>query len=267
MHARYYHPALGRWTQADTIVPDLANHQEWNRYGYALNNPLRYVDPSGHKKSPPPPPHEPEPGRHVPEQWERVEEYLGLAATTCDVIAGATGLIGVIAEGAGLVAGIVGEPTTPVVGEVVGVKLAIKAYHQFVNPIENAVSSWGAGFAALGDVAAGRTYADWENQELVIGQDTIVAYGALALGNQEVLPLEGVGDTIVNGGLVAYDLGRMGKKIPTVVENRIGFNADREGFYVDIVVYGALAERFGRAPGDRYELIQNLSPGQGWTTQ
>ncbi len=53
MHARYYHPALGRWTQADTIVPNLANLQEWNRYGYALNNPTRYIDPSGHQIEPP----------------------------------------------------------------------------------------------------------------------------------------------------------------------------------------------------------------------
>jgi hypothetical protein len=46
--ARYYHPALGRFVQADTIVPDPANPQSLNRYAYVLNNPLRYVDPTGH---------------------------------------------------------------------------------------------------------------------------------------------------------------------------------------------------------------------------
>jgi hypothetical protein len=46
--ARYYHPALGRFVSADTIVPDPANSQSLNRYAYVLNNPLRYVDPSGY---------------------------------------------------------------------------------------------------------------------------------------------------------------------------------------------------------------------------
>jgi len=46
--ARYYDPEIGRFTQADTIVPDPANPQAYNRYGYANNNPIRYNDPTGH---------------------------------------------------------------------------------------------------------------------------------------------------------------------------------------------------------------------------
>ena len=46
--ARYYDPELGRFTQADTIVPSAANPQTLNRYAYCGNNPLKYVDPSGH---------------------------------------------------------------------------------------------------------------------------------------------------------------------------------------------------------------------------
>jgi len=46
--ARYYDPALGRFIQADTMVPSPANPQSLNRYAYVLNNPLRYTDPSGH---------------------------------------------------------------------------------------------------------------------------------------------------------------------------------------------------------------------------
>ena len=46
--ARYYDPALGRFVQADTIVPNLANPQDLNRYAYVRNNPLKYTDPSGH---------------------------------------------------------------------------------------------------------------------------------------------------------------------------------------------------------------------------
>ncbi|MGC9397236.1 MAG: RHS repeat-associated core domain-containing protein [Anaerolineae bacterium] len=47
-NARYYDPALGRFIQADTIVPSPANPQSLNRYAYTLNNPLRYTDPTGH---------------------------------------------------------------------------------------------------------------------------------------------------------------------------------------------------------------------------
>ncbi len=40
--------ALGRFAQADTIVPQALNPQDLNRYSYVRNNPLRYVDPGGH---------------------------------------------------------------------------------------------------------------------------------------------------------------------------------------------------------------------------
>jgi len=46
--ARFYSPSLGRFIQADTMVPSPANPQSLNRYAYVLNNPLRYTDPTGH---------------------------------------------------------------------------------------------------------------------------------------------------------------------------------------------------------------------------
>jgi len=46
--ARYYDAALGRFVQADTIVPQPGNPQALNRYSYTLNNPLKYNDPTGH---------------------------------------------------------------------------------------------------------------------------------------------------------------------------------------------------------------------------
>ncbi|MCB1035724.1 MAG: hypothetical protein KDD47_18025, partial [Acidobacteria bacterium] len=48
MGARFYDPELRRWTSADTILPDVYASQQLNRYTYALNNPLSFVDPSGH---------------------------------------------------------------------------------------------------------------------------------------------------------------------------------------------------------------------------
>ncbi|MGB3058500.1 MAG: RHS repeat-associated core domain-containing protein, partial [Anaerolineae bacterium] len=47
-NARYYDPAVGRFTQADTLVPQPQNPQSLNRYSYALNNSVRFSDPSGH---------------------------------------------------------------------------------------------------------------------------------------------------------------------------------------------------------------------------
>jgi len=46
--SRYYNPKLGRFIQADTIIPSATDYQSYNRYAYVRNNPLKYVDPSGH---------------------------------------------------------------------------------------------------------------------------------------------------------------------------------------------------------------------------
>ncbi len=46
--ARYYDPEIGRFITADTIVQDPFNPQTFNRYSYCGNNPINYVDPSGH---------------------------------------------------------------------------------------------------------------------------------------------------------------------------------------------------------------------------
>jgi RHS repeat-associated protein len=47
--ARYYPNNLGRFMSPDSIANDweLRNPQTWNRYAYARNNPLIYVDPDG----------------------------------------------------------------------------------------------------------------------------------------------------------------------------------------------------------------------------
>ncbi|MCL4872303.1 MAG: RHS repeat-associated core domain-containing protein, partial [Anaerolineae bacterium] len=47
-NARFYVPGIGRFANADTIVPDPGNPQQLNRYAYVLNNSLRFTDPSGH---------------------------------------------------------------------------------------------------------------------------------------------------------------------------------------------------------------------------
>lgn len=45
--ARYYDPDLMRFISADPITLDQASPQMLNRYSYVLNNPLKFIDPSG----------------------------------------------------------------------------------------------------------------------------------------------------------------------------------------------------------------------------
>ena len=47
--ARWYDPAIGRFMQADTIVPaDIQGTQAFDRYAYVNNNPILYRDENGH---------------------------------------------------------------------------------------------------------------------------------------------------------------------------------------------------------------------------
>jgi hypothetical protein len=47
MNARLYDPALGRFLMADPVITDTLWGQGYNRYAYALGNPLKYTDPTG----------------------------------------------------------------------------------------------------------------------------------------------------------------------------------------------------------------------------
>ncbi|SMX53979.1 RHS repeat-associated core domain-containing protein [Candidatus Brevifilum fermentans] len=46
-NSRWYDPQLGRFLQADTIVPPTQGTQGFDRFAYVNNNPLRYTDPNG----------------------------------------------------------------------------------------------------------------------------------------------------------------------------------------------------------------------------
>jgi RHS repeat-associated protein len=48
-NARYHDPAIGRFVSADTVTQSYENPQALNRYTDALNNSLRYINPSGHR--------------------------------------------------------------------------------------------------------------------------------------------------------------------------------------------------------------------------
>ena len=48
MNARYYVGGIGRFANADSIIPNPTNPQTFNRYSYVNNQVLNLVDPSGH---------------------------------------------------------------------------------------------------------------------------------------------------------------------------------------------------------------------------
>jgi len=48
-NARWVDPELGRFVNADTLIPEPGNPADWDRYAFVVNNPIRYSDPSGHK--------------------------------------------------------------------------------------------------------------------------------------------------------------------------------------------------------------------------
>ena len=49
-NARWFDPAIAHFTQADSHIPGAGSPQAWDRYAYVFNNPLFFIDPSGHHK-------------------------------------------------------------------------------------------------------------------------------------------------------------------------------------------------------------------------
>lgn len=47
MQARYYDPGTGRFLSKDPVGPSPGNPYNFNRYGYANENPIRFADPDG----------------------------------------------------------------------------------------------------------------------------------------------------------------------------------------------------------------------------
>ncbi|WP_020405884.1 RHS repeat-associated core domain-containing protein [Hahella ganghwensis] len=47
LNARYYDPVVGRFMAMDPVGPLEGGLDHFNRYAYAYNNPLKYIDPTG----------------------------------------------------------------------------------------------------------------------------------------------------------------------------------------------------------------------------
>ena len=50
LNARYYEPRTGRFITRDSYRGERENADTWHLYAYCANNPINYVDPTGHRK-------------------------------------------------------------------------------------------------------------------------------------------------------------------------------------------------------------------------
>jgi RHS repeat-associated protein len=67
MLARHYAPRFGRFLSMDALLGERGTPQSWNRYAYALGNPMRYSDPDGRSE-------EEEPLEHL------LKEYIAVSS-------------------------------------------------------------------------------------------------------------------------------------------------------------------------------------------
>lgn len=96
MGSRYYNPKLGRFITPDTIIPNLYHPQAWNRYSYVQNNPLRFIDPTGHFWE--------EIGEFFEKNWKSIASAAAIVAIGVLTVA-TCGVAGIIAVGVGMAIG------------------------------------------------------------------------------------------------------------------------------------------------------------------
>jgi len=225
-NARWYDPYLNHFSQPDSIVPDPGNSQDWDRYSYSRNNPLRYNDPSGHK------PCDDEHGcdnensnNNKPDLKKLIknndsdkrtppcEQIFG--ASTCQTVSKLLGIGVIILDSTSL-----GLSATGVLLELIGtaggpegLAAAVALYAETLNPIENTIGGISLSISAFNDFfITGESYVNLDNTyqgtpsvELVLGSDTSVGVVATTIG----LSPEAVSDSVINGGAVAYDAYRL----------------------------------------------------------
>jgi len=86
-HARSHVGGLGRFLSTDKLQGKPGDPQSWNRYAYALNNPLKHVDLDGQA-----------PSKAVSEAGSLVFSFLPVAGDVQDVLRAATGYDPITAE-------------------------------------------------------------------------------------------------------------------------------------------------------------------------
>jgi RHS repeat-associated protein len=88
-HARFYGNWFARFNSPDKLSGHVGDPQSWNRYTYARNNPLKYVDPDGHLWRPP---------KAVSETASVAFSFIPVAGDVQDAIRATTGFDPITAE-------------------------------------------------------------------------------------------------------------------------------------------------------------------------
>ena len=216
-------------------MPQPGNPQDLNRYAYVNNNPLRYVDPTGHQGEPPGDYDRwnPElrlaialdatPGRETSPPLQVVSTGLDHAGLVLDCIESAISLAGATGQGTVTLGGAALAQLEPTpFGEggavLVGVGISVPA-----DALEDIPGSFGVLLDALGDWAGGNTYWDSSTNELVIGQDTLLSGGTQLA---DFLIPSSVADVFLNGSELGYDLAKVRGKTAAFMEFRTPFDLE-----------------------------------------
>ena len=173
--AREYDPLLTRFMSADSIVPDPADPQTLNRYSYCRNNPVLYMDPSGHF--------------FEPFSWAAIIG-LGIGALSSGIQSDWDPGAMAIGAGIGWVSGGIGAGVaTATTGQLLG--SVVETYTGQV------ISTIGIGTANVAGAAAGGAAGG-----MVAGGIGAAVYG----GNV----LEGMGYGALGGGIIGGAMGAIG---------------------------------------------------------
>jgi RHS repeat-associated protein len=188
--ARHYHPLTGRFLTADTILPD-QTPASLHRYAFAANNPVRYVDVTGH------------------DFWDVLEAIAVVVLVVVATVVTFGVALGVIAVGATLAAVLVGASIGILVGAVTA--LVLYATHDLTNwgqALGLVVIGGLAGASVGGAVAAGSiAFGSAATAAGKLAFLTLSGAAIGAIGGTSVVLINGRPDLIFQGGLLGLGVG------------------------------------------------------------
>ncbi|WP_430399832.1 RHS repeat-associated core domain-containing protein [Flavobacterium sp.] len=166
MNGRLYDPLVHRFLQPDNFIQDPYNTQNFNRYGYVLNNPLKWIDPSGESFA-----------SWWNNNWKQVVTVAAVVVVTAVVTIASAGTATPLLVA--IYAGIAGGATGGIVGTALnggsaGDIITAGITGGILGGISGAVGGWAASFAPPG-IINGALYGGSTNA--VIGGLSDIAMG------------------------------------------------------------------------------------------
>ena len=199
LNARLYDPMLGRFLSPDDYLQMPENSQNYNRYAYCLNNPLKYNDPSGNC-------------------FDLIS--IGLAMWQAGLTSWANGdtfCDGVVDYAKdyakNLAFNLVGQGMAYGIGEIFGHSMGSvwnEAFRAGAHGLSNGLlyvmqgKDFGTGFAAgsLSSIAGSGAEAAFNNENVTIA--VMAASGALA-----TLITDGSGNSMLSGAMIGFNVGSL----------------------------------------------------------